>query len=208
MFGTKPVTSRSPGGIANKSRLLHCRGLGKLLIYDMAKEIQCDSCQNSATVHLTQIINGKVHKVDLCETCAQKLGVTDPNGFSAAEDLLSKNFLEEGVLEEGAVCDHCGYNRINLKKTGRLGCPECYEAFASVISPMFKSMHRGEQHVGKVPHVALERREYLDQLTELENELRGAIESENYERAAEIRDSIKELKDGATKDDSSTVNDS
>ncbi len=171
----------------------------------MAKEIQCDSCQNSATVHLTQIINGKVHKVDLCETCAQKLGVTDPNGFSAAEDLLSKNFLEEGVLEEGAVCEHCGCNRINLKKTGRLGCPECYDTFGPILSPMFKSMHRGDTHVGKVPHIALERRQFLDELTRLEIMLQEAIEAENYERAAEVRDALNALKDKLNRDDSPAV---
>lgn len=162
----------------------------------MAKDIQCDSCQNPATVHLTQILNGKVHKVDLCENCAQKLGVTDPDGFSVA-DLLTKNLLNEGDEEDGGACEVCGYTKIQFKKSGRFGCSSCYESFSDLLSPMLKSMHRSTDHQGKVPHIALERRQYLDQLTQLENDLRKAVESENYENAAELRDAINALKSKA-----------
>lgn len=159
----------------------------------MSKDIQCDSCQNPATVHLTQILNGKVHKVDLCETCAQKLGVTSPDGFSVA-DLLSKNILKEDEEEVSGSCEVCGCTKAQFKKSGRFGCSSCYESFSDLLSPMLKSMHRSTEHVGKVPHIALERRQFLDQLTQLENDLRDAVETENYERAAELRDEINVLK--------------
>ena len=61
----------------------------------MAENLKCSICNKEATVHLTQIVNNKIHKVDLCESCAQKKGVTDPEGFSLA-DLLSKTPLTPG----------------------------------------------------------------------------------------------------------------
>lgn len=159
----------------------------------MAKEIQCDSCEKNATVHLTQIIQGKVHKVDLCEECAQKLGVTDPAGFNVS-DLLDKNLLEAGGAVADGVCDGCGYTQIQFKKTGRLGCADCYDAFAALLQPILKSVHREVRHVGKVPHQALKRRKFHDSLMQLENELRELVRIENYEKAAEVRDSIRALK--------------
>ena len=172
----------------------------------MSKDIQCDSCQNPATVHLTQILNGKVHKVDLCETCAQKMGVTDPDGFSVA-DLLTKNILKEDEEETSSSCEVCGYTKVQFKKSGRFGCSSCYESFSDLLSPMLKSMHRSVEHTGKVPHIALERRQFLDQLTQLENDLREAVEAENYERAAELRDEMNALKTKAETHDT-TLKDS
>src|ERR1017187_1129944 len=76
----------------------------------MANPLKCDICSKPATVHLTQILDNKVHKVDLCEECAQAKGVTDPSGFSLA-DLLLKASLNpdttpEGVAQPGHVRGH------------------------------------------------------------------------------------------------------
>jgi len=159
----------------------------------MSKNMQCDACEKEATVHLTQIINGKVHKVDLCEECSQKLGVTDPNGFSV-EDLLSKNLLEEEGTENSGSCECCGYTRLQFKKTGRLGCSSCYEAFSEMVTPILKNIHRELAHTGKVPQAALDRRQYFDKLSKLEEDLRESVATENYEKAAELRDAIHSLK--------------
>ena len=61
----------------------------------MASNLKCDLCSKPATVHLTQIVNNQVHKVDLCETCAQAKGVTDPSGFSLADLLLKASLNPE-----------------------------------------------------------------------------------------------------------------
>ena len=68
----------------------------------MANSLKCDLCAKPATVHLTQIVNNKIHKVDLCEACAQAKGVTDPSGFSLA-DLLLKASLNPELREEARV---------------------------------------------------------------------------------------------------------
>lgn len=162
----------------------------------MANPIKCSLCGKPATVHLTQIINNKVHKVDLCEECAQAKGVTDPNGFSLA-DLLMKGALNSDTTAEGEghlVCPTCGFTQQDFKKVGRFGCPKCYEALRPMLTPMLPSMHKGSTHAGKIPQRALDRRTIYDRLTKLEMELDIAIKSERYEDAARFRDEIRQIK--------------
>lgn len=171
----------------------------------MAKPLKCDLCDNPATVHLTQIINNQIHKIDLCESCAQKKGITDPSGYSLADLLVKPSDEEEFAAIEGnaLVCDECGYTQREFKKTGRLGCPSCYETFAGLITPALSGMHKGESHLGKAPSRNEERRNFQERLSGLESDLENAIESERYEDAARFRDEIIELKkalEGATKE--------
>lgn len=173
----------------------------------MAKDIPCDSCGKPATVHLTQILQGKVHKVDLCEECAGKLGVTDPSGFSVA-DLLAQQLAPPSDADSSAAdssaalaCPACGLTRAQFKKSGRFGCPSCYEAFASLLSSLLRGMHHGLEHHGKVPHRALRRRQSANTLAALEKSLRAAIAAEDFESAAGLRDQISRLKSEAVSSD-------
>jgi protein arginine kinase activator len=159
----------------------------------MANSLKCDLCGKPATVHLTQIVNSKVHKVDLCEGCAQAKGVTDPSGFSLA-DLLLKASLNPELPTDLARCEQCGATQADFKKLGRFGCPACYEAFKEIIEPMLGNMHKGTVHVGKVPQRALERKSLYDRLTHLQGELDEAIKAERYEDAARFRDEIHQAK--------------
>jgi protein arginine kinase activator len=159
----------------------------------MASPLKCDLCSKPATVHLTQIVNNKVHKVDLCEECAQAKGVTDPNGFSLA-DLLLKASLTPEAPAAGLRCEHCGFTQGDFKKHGRFGCPHCYEAFKTMVEPMLDNMHKGTSHTGKVPQKALDRKSLYDRLTQLEMNLDEAIKSERYEDAARFRDEIHQVK--------------
>ena len=159
----------------------------------MASPLKCDLCSKAATVHLTQIVNNKVHKVDLCEECAQAKGVTDPNGFSLA-DLLLKASLNPDVATAGLRCEHCGFTQGDFKKHGRFGCPHCYETFKTMVEPMLDNMHKGTSHSGKVPQKALDRKSLYDRLTQLEVNLDEAIKSERYEDAARYRDEIHQVK--------------
>lgn len=158
----------------------------------MANSLKCNLCNNPATVHLTQIVNNKVHKLDLCEPCAQKKGVTDPNGFSLTDVLIGNSEPEEpkGV----AKCGRCGFTQSDFRRLGRLGCPACYEIFQPLISPVLENMHRGTRHRGKVPTRAIERRSFQEQLAILEEEIQKAVKSERYEDAARIRDRMNDLK--------------
>ena len=159
----------------------------------MANPLKCDLCTKPATVHLTQIVNNKVHKVDLCEECAQAKGVTDPSGFSLA-DLLLKASLNPEPVAAGVRCEQCGFTQNDFKKQGRFGCPACYDTFSSLIEPMLDTMHKGTAHTGKVPQKALARKSLYDRLTKLELDLTEAIKSERYEDAARTRDEINQVK--------------
>lgn len=159
----------------------------------MANPLKCDLCSKPATVHLTQIVNNKVHKVDLCEECAQAKGVTDPSGFSLA-DLLLKASLNPEAVDTAVRCEQCGCTQQDFKKHGRFGCPQCYETFSTTIHAMLESMHKGTTHTGKVPQRAMARKTLYDRLTQLEDALEQAIKTERYEDAARCRDEISQVK--------------
>jgi protein arginine kinase activator len=162
----------------------------------------CSVCkENQATVHLTQIIGDKMQKVDLCEACSKEKGVTDPAGFSLAEMFLGGmgTSAEAATDPEAAEvkCPACGFTQADFKKTGRLGCPECYVTFSEGLDTLLKSMHKGTRHIGKVPSAVKSQRESKDKLKALQKKLDKAIAEESYEVAAQLRDEIKHLKEKA-----------
>ena len=160
----------------------------------MASPLKCDLCFKPATVHLTQIVNNKVHKVDLCEECAQAKGVTDPSGFSLADLLLKASLNPEPADGATIRCEQCGFTQNDFKKHGRFGCPRCYETFKGMVDPMLDNLHKGTRHTGKVPQLALDRQSLNDRLSRLETDLTEAIKSERYEEAARFRDEIHQVK--------------
>ena len=155
----------------------------------------CDVCKcNDAAVFLTQIVDGKMQKVNLCEGCSKEKGVQDPTGFALADLLLGIGAAEE--IEKGASstrCPVCGFTQADFKKTGRLGCSSCYVAFAEGLNSLLKAMHKGTEHIGKLPTRAQRAVELNDQMKSLSEKLRKAVEEENYETAASLRDQIKQL---------------
>jgi protein arginine kinase activator len=160
----------------------------------------CDVCQSKeATVFLTQIIEGKMQKVNLCETCSKEKGVNDPTGFALADLLLGLGAAQE--IEKnpaGARCPVCGFSQADFKKTGRLGCSACYDTFAEGLSGMLKNMHRGSIHVGKVPAKLAASRRRGQELAVLQGDLEKAVREEHFEEAASLRDQIHRLEVEAT----------
>jgi protein arginine kinase activator len=156
----------------------------------------CICKEREATVHLTQIAGDKMQKVDLCEECAKTKGVNDPTGFSLADLLLGLGASQEIEQSAGGVelkCPRCGFTQADFKKAGRLGCPDCYKTFADGLETLLKSMHKGTRHVGKVPESLRHTRDLSDRLMALQKKLNKAIEDENFEQAALLRDEIKTM---------------
>ena len=161
----------------------------------MAKKIKCSICSKDANVHLTQILNNKIHKVDLCESCAQKKGVTDPEGFSMA-DLFTKPSENIVAAEKVIVkCPTCGLTTADFRRTGRFGCADCYDVFKPLLLPILEDMHEGTSHKGKVPIMALSRQSDQLKLKNLQDSLAKAVAEEAYEEAAKYRDEIKALQE-------------
>ncbi|PTX97410.1 excinuclease ABC subunit B [Verrucomicrobia bacterium LW23] len=159
--------------------------------------MQCEFCKSEeATVHLTQIINGKMSKVDLCAKCEKEKGVADPTGFSLADMLLGLGSAEEmknGNHNQEPVCPLCGFTQPDFKKTARLGCSQCYNTFSKGLEGILKDMHRGTTHKGKVPRRFARAQIMATKLKDLQDELSLAVQEENYEQAASLRDQILQL---------------
>ena len=157
----------------------------------------CSICNEAeATVHLTQIVGDKMQKVDLCEACSKKKGVNDPTGFSLADLLLGLGAAQEVEQASGGAdikCPTCGFTQADFKKSGRLGCAECYKTFADGLEGLLKSMHKGTRHAGKVPEGLRQTRDLSDRLNALQQRLAKAIREENFEQAAALRDEIKQM---------------
>ena len=150
----------------------------------------CHLCQkNEATVHFTEIVEDKMQKVDLCEACSKDKGLAENTGSTLADLLLGLATSSHEVK-----CPGCGLTQADFKKSGRLGCAQCYQAFAEGLESLLKSMHKGIKHVGKVPVAAKQARESGDRLKTLERQMRKAIEEERFEQAAVLRDEINQLR--------------
>jgi protein arginine kinase activator len=160
----------------------------------------CDVCKsNTATVYLTQIVDGKMQKVNLCETCSKEKGVTDPTSFAFLDLLQGLGTAQMIEKSQSTVrCGVCGFSHADFKKTGRLGCSACYETFEEQLSPLLKSIHHASTHVGKTPARAVKVKRFAAQMQVLEQDLHRAVTEENYETAANIRDQIKKLKSEQT----------
>lgn len=160
----------------------------------MDPSLKCNLCSKPATVHLTQIVNNQIHKLDLCEECAAAKGVTDPSGFSLADLLIKTSGATAESSGTQLVCEHCGFTQADFKKHGRFGCPACYDRFRPILEPVLANMHKGMTHLGKVPARSLERKSLQDRLASLEQQLQDAVKTERYEDAARLRDEIGGLK--------------
>lgn len=192
--------------------------------------MQCQVCkQDEATVHLTQIVDDDVRSLDLCVGCAKQKGVSDPLGFSFA-DVFKEAAPGEAAGEEEAgkaaratraevQCSRCGLGHADFKKTGRLGCSDCYEAFAGVLDGMLKGMHKGIRHTGKIPMSAMQPTAPRvapgarpgatkseppgtdaseTDVERLSGQLAEAVGREDFEEAARLRDRIRAAKAAPT----------
>ena len=163
--------------------------------------MQCCVCKEKpATVHLTQIVGEKMQKLDLCEDCAKAKGINDPTSFAMADLMLGLGASQELDPTAGAAqikCPRCGFSQADFKKSGRLGCPDCYQTFAEGLAGLLKTMHKGTRHVGKTPEALRKSRETGDRFKQLQKKLTKAIATEDFEQAAQLRDEIKLLTAGS-----------
>jgi protein arginine kinase activator len=165
----------------------------------------CDICkQNVAKVHLTQIIEGKTKKVDLCEACSKAKGIDDPKGFALADLLLglgAAQQMDQAAAPTGLRCPTCGFTHADFKKSGRLGCPDCYNSFAEGLEGVLKTMHKGTRHLGKTPGRMRHSRDLEERIEVLQKRLEKAVAQEDFETAAMVRDELKRTREQAGKSD-------
>jgi len=176
--------------------------------------MNCMECQkHPASLHLTQVINGKKNEIHVCELCAQKMGYTTNN-----EEGLSLHQLLTGLFgsakmgmtqedlfnqEEPIECSNCHMSFNDFQRTGKFGCAQCYDTFKSMLDPIFSRIHSGSlKHYGKIPKRQGSTLHLKKELEAYRSELKDLIEQEEFERAAVIRDKIKQIEREKEGDDS------
>lgn len=158
---------------------------------------KCDFCDKQSTVFLTQIIDGQMKKISLCESCAKEKNVTDPTGFSLADMLLGGipdiQFSGSKSRNNSRKCPNCGFTADDLNRVRRFGCSQCFSTFGDEIELILRGMHVGVVHQGKTPKgfELLHARE--EKLEQLKLSLGEAISAEHYEEAAKLRDEINSI---------------
>lgn len=170
----------------------------------------CSVCnKNHATIHIQEVVNGVKKTIHICQVCAAAKGLNVPGfeGMNLTEFLynISSDDPKESqsiVIDENEIktadvlaCSKCGWDSEKMKKTGRLGCPECYHTFRDKLADSLALMHRGIVHCGKIPpSVVSERNAFMTTLLKLQKKLEKHIKNEEYEEAAKVRDKLKDLK--------------
>ena len=164
---------------------------------------KCSRCSKSATLHITEIREGVVQELHLCESCAHDYLSTPTPSLSEAEGLAEKIAEAAGDQDldelDQLVCPNCGITFREFRSQGRLGCPHDHIAFSRELMPLLENIHGETQHAGKLPKRAPDASQRQYQLIKLRNELRTAVEDEEYERAARLRDEITQLEADLTK---------
>ncbi len=166
----------------------------------------CDDCgRKEAVVHITQIgANGRVEK-HLCESCAagyNDFAAIQQDGrhvsvddflrgiFGSAQAQDTKATNENGEL----ICPHCGMSYRDFRQTGKIGCAACYDTFRGQLEPILRRIHGSSVHRGKIPHRSGGTLELKQTIALLSQQLKTCVEQEEYEKAAELRDKVRALK--------------
>lgn len=176
--------------------------------------MDCETCkERPATLHLTNIINGKKTEIHVCQQCAKEKGYieSDEDAYSI-HDLLSDLFnFKSSYSKQPAQnaheihqskCNKCGMTYQEFAKVGKFGCSNCYQSFADRLNPIFQRVHSENiEHNGKIPkrqHVHLQKKRLLQDYRET---LQRLIEEENFEEAAKVRDKIRAVEKKESTDD-------
>lgn len=162
-------------------------------------DMVCENCGSTdAVVHLTQIVNNEMSTHHLCEKCAAEKGLESaPDTANTPLIDVIAQMTQDTSRETQASdseCSFCGLTFDGFRQTGRLGCPHCYETFSDHLPRLLRRIHGSTKHVGKVylpPDPTASEME--KRLEGLRRKLERAVQSEDFERAAEIRDQIRAL---------------
>jgi len=157
----------------------------------------CDICgKKQATVHLTEIVDEVMAELHLCEDCAREKSIKMEQQFSLADLIagLSDFGKQPDEAEKIKVaCTSCGLTYEEFRRSGRLGCSDCYISFKKYLASLLKKIHGSSQHLGKAPTRLPKVVKAKSELQEMKSRLQYLIETEAFEDAAKVRDKIKEL---------------
>ncbi len=173
----------------------------------------CKKCgKNNAEIYYKQTVNGQTQEYALCAKCAEelknqgKLNIKIPSlfdeidfgfgtdGLFGLSDLFGLPYdTQKAQIAEKKRCTLCSSSFDDLIKTGKVGCAKCYEIFADELKRSVESIHGKAKYMGKRPKKYKEKETKQDKIKSLKNEMKAAIKSQEFEKAAVLRDKIREL---------------
>lgn len=180
----------------------------------------CEKCKsNNASVHYRYNDNGKVTETHLCAECAKASGLlfdnssvssgfmSDKNGFGdnftkiPFSSLFGGNYYMKPQSTVLRVCPGCGMTENEFRNSGKLGCERCYSVFSDLVEVLLKKMHLSTEYKGKIPSGRNEALSAKRKIEKLKDDMQRAVENQEYEQAAKIRDMIKALENDEEKID-------
>jgi protein arginine kinase activator len=154
----------------------------------------CNNCgKEPAKIHYKEMKDNEVTEYHLCEKCAMEKGIQIPHKkqpFSISNILAG---MAEEIGSDMTECRSCGLTYREFRDVGRLGCSDCYEAFKEQLKPLLRRIHGSNVHIGKSPKLSQGIFEKRREIENLKITLSRSVESEDFEKAAEIRDQIRDL---------------
>ena len=146
----------------------------------------CQSCEKrQATTHIKTILNGELKEINLCPECAAKLGY--------GSFFTDFGFDIDKLFGKAKRCNFCGSSFDEIAKSGKVGCAHCYEEFYDELLPSIQRIHGRTNHTGKLARSAGTEVKVKNEIAKCKYELEQAIKTQEFEKAAELRDKIKEL---------------
>lgn len=171
----------------------------------------CDKCnKNTAAVYVKQGVNGVYREYNLCEQCAAEVmpanmygEYINPFAFLTESGIFS-NLLESKYtqkrpnedLKQSYSCKTCGSTLNDILKLGKFGCGGCYTAFYNEVLPGIIKIHANKEYTGRIPKKFKARLSLKEKIEAMQNEMSAAIERQDFEKAAELRDKINAIKEG------------
>ena len=159
----------------------------------------CQFCKKrEATIHVTNVESNAIRAIHICATCAEERGIDElkKSNFAMTDfvaGLFDSAFAASEKEAGSESCPNCGTSYSGFQEMGRLGCSQCYEFFQKQLLPLLRSIHGNTRHSGKIPQRFGKQVSLRRKVRKLQEELDAAIQLEQYERAAELRDEIRKL---------------
>ncbi len=155
----------------------------------------CDKCDRPAEVHEIDPIQGTA--IHLCREHAVQAGFDVPASSPMAGVLSGLGSMQIQVTTERrgpSACPGCGLEFARFRKTGLLGCPQCYDSFAAQLESIIpRSQNGATAHLGHVAHRTSDVADRQALRRSILEELERAVAAEQYERAATLRDRLQTL---------------
>jgi protein arginine kinase activator len=167
--------------------------------------MKCQKCEKPATFHITELTGGAPEELHLCEDCAHQFltsGAASGPGMGSLAGALAQQLAVSSTAEQLAeldrqVCPMCGISFYEFRKGGRLGCPHDYVCFAEELEPLLLNIHGENIHAGKQPKFGPLDSSEQTTLIRLRKEMQEAVAHEEYERASQLRDQMRNIQQAA-----------